>query len=79
MCGQVVRGRSRPARPTAAIDVARAALHAGRPAGVRAEAWAGLFEFVAWKLALLVGLAGALPFVHELCHPGRFAALELSS
>ena len=52
-------------------------LHATRPADVSAAEWAGLFEFVAWKLALLVGPSALLAFADDLLHPSRFANLRL--
>ena len=48
-----------------------------RPSDVAAGEWQGLFEFVVWKLALLVGGAHVLPFVRDLCHPSRFASLTI--
>ena len=59
-------------------EVAWAALEAARPAEVRQDVWCGMFEFVAWKLTLLLGPHQLLPFARDLCDPGRFAQLKLT-
>ena len=53
------------------------ALEGARPAEVQRGVWLGMFEFVAWKLTLLMGPHQLLPFARDLCDPGRFAQLTL--
>lgn len=54
------------------------ALHAMRPSDIPSGEWQGLFEYVVWKLALLIGAEQMLPFVRDLCSPARFAQLQLA-
>ena len=48
-----------------------------RPADVDVREWEGLFEYVAWKLALIVGTLDAPGFLHGLCDAERFAHVKL--
>jgi len=59
--------------------VALASLEAHRPSSVPTDKWRGLFAFVVCKLAMFVGPARILPFVHDLCHPSRFDQLALAA
>jgi hypoxia-inducible factor 1-alpha inhibitor (HIF hydroxylase) len=47
----------------------KAALHAVRPANVPFDAWQGSFEFVVWKLSLLIGTEHVLAFARDLLWP----------
>ena len=49
-----------------------AALHEERPEGVDRRTWEGLFEYAAWKAALLLAPEQVLPFAENLCNPERF-------
>lgn len=53
-------------------------LHARRPAKVRAADWAGLMEYVLWRLLLLLESQHVRPFLSDLCDAARFERLELS-
>ena len=55
-----------------------AVLEAWRPSEVRRDAWEGMFEYVAWKLTLLIGQHHVLAFARDLCDSGRFAQLTLA-
>ena len=44
-----------------------AVLEAWRPSEVRRDAWEGMFEYVAWKLTLLIGQHHVLAFARDLC------------
>ena len=61
----------------ARLAAAHAALDRTRPHDVDPGTWHGLFEFVAWKLAALVGATQAAPFARDLCSPARFEQLRL--
>ena len=50
-----------------------------RPADVPSSDWVGLLEFVLWKLSLYLGPRAMARFARELCHPSRFAQLELGT
>ena len=60
----------------AEADVEKA-LHATRPADVTAAEWQGLFEFVVWKLSLLLGAEHVFAFCHDLLDDGRFSQLTM--
>ena len=47
----------------------KAALHAVRPANVPFDEWQGTFEFVVWKLSLLIGAEHVLAFARDLLCP----------
>ena len=47
----------------------KSALHAGRPANVHFDEWQGFFEFVVWKLSLLIGGEHVLAFARDLLWP----------
>ena len=66
-------------RSTCAIREVHSALLRQRPDDVAAAEWTGLFEFVVWKLAMLVGPRAMGSFVHDLCHPSRFEQLRIET
>jgi hypoxia-inducible factor 1-alpha inhibitor (HIF hydroxylase) len=53
-------------------------LDARRPSGVRAADWAGLMEYVLWRLLMLLEPQHVRPFLADLCDPARFERLALS-
>ena len=65
------------AETEAAVEVA---LHAVRPASVPFGEWQGIFEFVVWKLSLLIGGSHVLAFARDLLWPhGRLPSSPTSS
>ena len=66
-------------RSTSAIRDVHSALLRQRPDDVAAAEWTGLFQFVVWKLAMLVGPRAMVSFVHDLCHPSRFEQLRIET
>ena len=69
--------RGTEAAPAAVDAAVSTVLHACRPPDVRPDQWQGVFEFVMWKLSLLIGAEHALDFTRDLLDPARFAQLEL--
>ena len=55
-----------------------AALHAARPASVPLNEWQGIFEFVVWKLSLLIGGEHVLAFARDLLRPHALQAAAVS-
>ena len=50
-----------------------------RPADIDGLTWSGLFEFVVWKLSLLLEARQVAPFVEDMCDPARFDHLEFAN
>ena len=71
---QAVGAQAAPAAVDAAVSTA---LHACRPSDVRPDEWQGVFEFVLWKLSLLIGAEHLLAFTRDLLDPARFAMLRV--
>jgi len=54
-------------------------MEASRPRGVAPEKWRGLFEYVVWRLLLLLEPGHAGCFLADLCDPRRFDGLPLQA